>query len=114
MLSKLYRYATISYVGGGFNAAGIHNILEPAAYGKTVIFGPNHDRTAEAKALIDAGVGFSYSTQQALVSITEKLLSDFKMRTSLDESAKNFVLQRKGATDIIFRHIDENRLLSKS
>jgi 3-deoxy-D-manno-octulosonic-acid transferase len=114
MLSKLYRYATISYVGGGFNAAGIHNILEPSAYGKTVIFGPNHDRTAESKALIDAGVGFSYSTQQALVSITEKLLSDFKMRTSLDESAKNFVLQRKGATDIIIRHIEENRILSKS
>jgi 3-deoxy-D-manno-octulosonic-acid transferase len=114
MLSKLYRHATICYVGGGFNAAGIHNILEPTAYGKTVIFGPNHNRTAEAKALIDAGVGFSYSTQQALISITEKLLSDFKMRKSLDESAKNFVLQKKGAADIIIRHIEENRFLSKS
>jgi 3-deoxy-D-manno-octulosonic-acid transferase len=114
MLSKLYRYSTISYVGGGFNVAGIHNILEPTAYGKTVIFGPNHDRTAEAKALIDAGVGFSYSTQQALVSITEKLISDVTTRKSLEEAAKNFVLQRKGATDIIVRHIAENRLLSKS
>ena len=113
MLSKLYRYATISYVGGGFNAAGIHNILEPAAYGKTVIFGPNHDRTAEAKALIEIGVGFSYGTKQDLVSITEKLLSDNEMRTSLDESARNFVIQRKGATQIIVHHIEENRLLSK-
>lgn len=114
ILSKLYRYATISYVGGGFNAAGIHNILEPAAYGKTVIFGPNHDRTAEAKALIETGVGFSYSTKQDLVSITENLISQIEMRTSLDEIARNFVLQRKGATDIIVRHIEENRLLSKS
>jgi 3-deoxy-D-manno-octulosonic-acid transferase len=114
MLSKLYRHATISYVGGGFNAAGIHNILEPTAYGKTVIFGPNHDRTAEAKALIDAGVGFSYSTKQELVSITEKQLSDIETRRSLEGKARNFVQQRKGATDIIVRHIEEKRLLSKS
>ncbi len=114
MLSKLYRYATICYVGGGFNAAGIHNILEPAAYGKTVIFGPNHDRTAEASALIETGVGFSYNTKLDLISITENLLSDKENRTSLDEAARNFVDQRKGATSIIVRHIEENRLLSKS
>jgi len=114
MLSKLYRYATISYVGGGFNASGIHNILEPAAYGKTVIFGPNHDRTAEANALIEKGMGFSYSTENELVSITEKLLSDIEMRTSLNDKAKNFVQERKGATQIIVRHIEKNRLLSKS
>ena len=114
MLSKLYRYATICYVGGGFNAAGIHNILEPTAYGKTVIFGPHHDRTAEAKALIETGVGFSYNSKQDLIYITEKLLSDISRRKSLDESAKNFVGQRKGATHIIVRHIEENRLLSKS
>lgn len=114
MLSKIYRYATISYVGGGFNAAGIHNILEPAAYGKTVIFGPNHDRTAEAKALIETGAGFSYSTKQQLVSIIDTLLSDTEMRASLDEKARNFIQKRKGATAIIIRHIEENRLLSKS
>jgi len=114
MLSKLYRYATICYVGGGFNAAGIHNILEPAAYGKTVIFGPNHDRTSEAKALIEAGVGFSYDSKKALASITKKLISDIAIRKYLDESAKKFVRQRKGATQIIVGHIEENRLLSKS
>jgi 3-deoxy-D-manno-octulosonic-acid transferase len=114
MLSKLYRYATISYVGGGFNAAGIHNILEPAAYGKTVIFGPNHQRTAEAKAMIESGVGFSYNTKQELVSMTEKLMMDTEWRTSLNEIAGNFVRQRQGATNIIVRHIEENRLLSKS
>ncbi len=114
MLSKLYRYATICYVGGGFNAAGIHNILEPAAYGKTVILGPNHDRTAEAKALIEAGAGFSYKTKQDLVSISEKLISNNEMRKSLDDVAKNFVQDRTGATNIITHYIAENRLLSKS
>jgi len=64
--------------------------------------------------LIDAGVGFSYKTKQDLVSITEKLISDIEMRTSLDETARNFVQQRKGATDVIVRYIEENRLLSKS
>ena len=113
MLSKLYRYATISYVGGGFNVAGIHNILEPASYGKTVIFGPNHDRTAEAKALIEAGAGFSYKMKEDLVSITEKLISNNQMRKSLDDVAKNFVQDRKGATKIITHYIAENRLLSK-
>lgn len=114
MLSKLYRYAAICYVGGGFNAAGIHNILEPAAYGKTVIFGPNHDRTAEAKALIEAGAGFSYTSKQDLISICEKLVSNNEMRRSLDEVARNFVQNRKGATKIITHYIAENRLLSKS
>ncbi len=112
MLSKIYRYATICYVGGGFNAAGIHNILEPAAYGKTVIFGPNHDRTAEAKALIEIGVGNSYRAEQELISATEKLISDKAFRTSLDDAARSFVQSRKGATNIIVHHIVENRLLS--
>jgi 3-deoxy-D-manno-octulosonic-acid transferase len=112
MLSKIYRYATICYVGGGFNVAGIHNILEPAAYGKTVIFGPNHDRTAEAKALIEIGVGNSYSAEQELISVTEKLISDQAFRTSLDDAARSFVQNRKGATNIIVHHIVENRLLS--
>lgn len=112
MLSKIYRYATICYVGGGFNAAGIHNILEPAAYGKTVIFGPNHDRTAEAKALIEIGVGNSYSAKQELISATEKLISDKAFRTSLDDAARSFVQNRKGATNIIVHHIVKNRLLS--
>jgi 3-deoxy-D-manno-octulosonic-acid transferase len=113
MLSKIYRYATISYVGGGFNSAGIHNILEPASYGKTVIFGPNHDRTAEAKALIEAGAGFSYKMKEDLISITENLISNNEMRKSLDDVAKNFVQDRKGATTIIVHYIAENRLLSK-
>ncbi|MEO7523922.1 MAG: glycosyltransferase N-terminal domain-containing protein, partial [Ferruginibacter sp.] len=55
MLSKLYQYADIAYVGGGFGKDGIHNILEAAVYGKPVIFGPVYEKFAEARELVDAG-----------------------------------------------------------
>jgi 3-deoxy-D-manno-octulosonic-acid transferase len=58
LLSKAYRFGTMSYVGGGFNK-GIHNILEAAVYGKPVIFGPKHTRFVEAERLIEAGGGIS-------------------------------------------------------
>ena len=50
MLSRLYQYATIAYIGGGFNDSGIHNVLEAAVYGKPVIFGPVYEKFAEARA----------------------------------------------------------------
>jgi 3-deoxy-D-manno-octulosonic-acid transferase len=55
MLSKIYRYATIAYVGGGFNLSGIHNVLEAAAYGKVVCWGPNYNRSAEASRMLELG-----------------------------------------------------------
>lgn len=114
ILAKLYRFATISYVGGGFNPAGIHNILETTAYGKTVIFGPHHDRTSEAALLIDAGAGFSYTDKETLINLTQKLINDASHRSSLEKIATVFVAERTGATDTILHHIAENRLLSSS
>lgn len=114
MLSKIYRFATLCYVGGGFNTAGIHNILEAAANGKTVIFGPNHDRTSEAATLITAGAGFSYSDKGELIAVAQKLIDDVSYRTSKEKTAYSMVAERKGATDTILHHIAENRLLSNS
>ena len=53
--------ATITYVGGGFNRAGIHNILEAAAYGKTVVFGPNYSKSNEANEMIALSLAHSFS-----------------------------------------------------
>ena len=53
MLSRLYKYATITYVGGGFGYNGLHNILEAAVYGKPVIFGPEYEKNFEAGEMID-------------------------------------------------------------
>ena len=63
MLSKLYQYATITYVGGGFSK-GIHNTLEAAVYGKPVLFGPNYEKFKEAIGLIETGGGFCINIKQ--------------------------------------------------
>jgi 3-deoxy-D-manno-octulosonic-acid transferase len=65
MLSSLYQYGDIAFIGGGFGA-GIHNTLEAAAFGLPVIFGPNYDRFKEAKDLIAIGAGFSISDEASL------------------------------------------------
>jgi 3-deoxy-D-manno-octulosonic-acid transferase len=63
MLSKAYRFGTLSYVGGGFNR-GIHNVLEAAVYGKPVVFGPKHSRFVEAERLIEAGGAISIDSAE--------------------------------------------------
>ena len=60
MLSRLYFYATITYVGGGFGDDGLHNILEAAVYGKPVIFGPEYDKNFEAEEMIECTGAISY------------------------------------------------------
>ena len=64
MLSRLYYYATITYVGGGFGNDGIHNILEAAVYGKPVFFGPVYDKFNEAIDLLE--FGGAYTVENAL------------------------------------------------
>ena len=60
MLSKLYKYATITYIGGGFGDDGVHNVLEAAVYGKPVVYGPEYDKYREAVELIEARRCFQY------------------------------------------------------
>ena len=111
MLSKLYRYATISYVGGGFNK-GIHNTLEAAVYGKPVLFGPNHQRFKEAIGLIKIGGGICINSGSELSAILQKFIQN---KSELEVSSKNsfeFIKQNKGATEKIMNYIEANRLLT--
>lgn len=112
MLSKLYRFSTLCYVGGGFNAAGIHNILEPAAYGRVVIFGPNHQRSAEPSELIASGSGFSYERQRELIEIVSTLLEDKSTLEEKNQVAKKYVETKKGATKRVTDYIEKNLRLS--
>ncbi len=107
MLYNLYNYCTISYIGGGFNKSGIHNILEAAVYGKPVIFGPNYTKFAEAVSLIKKEGAFSYNTDNELITIFSKLLSD---QNILEESSKNaaeFVSKNSGATTKILNWLKQ-------
>jgi 3-deoxy-D-manno-octulosonic-acid transferase len=111
MLSRLYHYATITYVGGGFNK-GIHNTLEAAVHGKPVLFGPNFKKFREAVQLISSGGGISVSSANELGAILKKLLSDKNELADRSRQSADFVNENKGATEKIIRYIQENRLLT--
>lgn len=108
MLSRLYHYADITYIGGGFNKSGIHNTLEAAVFSKPVIFGPNYEKFAEAKALIKNGGAISYTNENQLIEAIEKLKNDPLLRQESGQSAGGFVAGNTGATQIISGYIREN------
>lgn len=108
MLSRLYHYATITYIGGGFDK-GIHNTLEAAVYGKPVLFGPKYKKFKEAVELIGAGGGFSVGSANELKSELKNLLEDQKKLEDNSKRSFDFVQLNKGATQTIIKVIQENR-----
>ena len=111
-LSKLYKYATITYVGGGFNQSGIHNILEAAVYSKPVIFGPVYEKFAEAKALVEAGGAFSIENALELEDMLNELFNDEEQLKRSSDIAGKFVSNNMGATNKILYYIQIKRLLT--
>ena len=112
MLSRLYQYATVTYVGGGFSKDGIHNILEAAVWGKPVLFGPNHQKYKEAKRLIDAGGGKSFSDIHQLKDYLLEYFSVIAENKKAAEAAQSFIENNRGASITILGYIQENRLLT--
>jgi len=112
MLSRLYRYAHITYVGGGFEDSGIHNVLEPAVHGKPVIYGPEYEKFAEAVDLVDAGAGICINNALELEKVLTILWSDAALLKQKSEAAKNYVYSKAGATKLVMDHIYANRLLT--
>jgi len=104
MLSSLYQYANIAYIGGGFGA-GIHNTLEAAAFGLPVIFGPKYDKFKEAKDLIALQGGFSVDDEEGLKKVFTFLTEDEKRYQSTSEKAKNYVKDHTGATETIMGYL---------
>ena len=112
MLSRLYKYAAICYIGGGFTKSGIHNILEAAVYGKPVLFGPNYKKYREAVELIKAGGGFSIATAKELKEAFERLFHNQQQYAVVSHAAATYVQNNKGATEAIVQYIQEKRLLT--
>ena len=112
MLSRLYHYATITYIGGGFNKSGIHNTLEAAVWGKPVIFGPGYHKFKEAKELLNNKAAFSFSTVDELNGVINNLMKDKETMRKASFEAKQYVYINRGATDMIIKYIQENRLLT--
>lgn len=106
LLSGIYHIAHICYIGGGFGK-GIHNTLEAATFGKPVIFGPNYTKFQEAEDLIKRSAAFSINTSADLKNITERLLSDENYYQQASNSAREYVLEKKGATEVIMNYLKQ-------
>lgn len=103
LLSSIYRYADVTYVGGGFGV-GIHNVLEAAVWGKPVIFGPNNKNFQEAQGLLKAGGGFEVTSYDDFVGVMRKLADDKALEQSR-ERAGGFVESLAGATRQIMKEV---------
>ena len=96
----------MAYIGGGFGV-GIHNILEAAAFGLPVFFGPNYHKFKEAKDLIELKGAFEINNAEALMNIAESLLSDTEKLATASLVSKKYVSNNKGATGIILQRVHE-------
>ena len=112
LLTKLYHYADITWIGGGFDKDGVHNVLEAAVYHKPVLFGPVYHKYAEAIELIEAGGAIVMHDGATSKARLKALLSDVSERKMIGEKAGNYVASKKGATEKIIHWIQLNRLLT--
>lgn len=97
LLSSLYQYADIAYIGGGFGV-GIHNTLEAAIFGMPVIFGPNYLKFNEAVAMADLKVAFPVSDYSSLETILDDLMNNATKRASISAECRKFTDANTGAT----------------
>jgi 3-deoxy-D-manno-octulosonic-acid transferase len=116
MLSRLYKYAFITYVGGGLRTMGVHNVLEAAVYYKPVLFGAQYHKYTEAVGLVQAGGGLPFYDEKRngvmLKELIEALLANEDEYNYRSKAAGDFVQSNKGATQKIIQFIQENRLLT--
>ncbi|MEI8006815.1 MAG: glycosyltransferase N-terminal domain-containing protein [Bacteroidota bacterium] len=100
ILSQLYQYADLAYIGGAFGA-GLHNILEAVVFGLPVFFGPRHEKFWEAEALIEKGGAFMVRTADEFSGIALRLLSDKAKYKQVSAACFDFISEHRGATALI-------------
>ncbi|MGE6396908.1 3-deoxy-D-manno-octulosonic acid transferase [Chryseobacterium scophthalmum] len=105
LLSKLYSYADVAIVGGGFHEAGLHNILEAATFGVPVIFGNHYKKNPEAEQLILAKGGKSFENENSAAQFVLNLFKNEKMRLEMSENAEQFVTKQPDSSELILQKI---------
>ncbi len=105
LLSKLYFYADVAIVGGGFHEAGLHNILEAATFGVPVIFGNHYKKNPEADQLILAKGGKSFENENSAAQFVLDLFKNEKMRLEMSENAEQFVTKQPDSSELILQKI---------
>jgi 3-deoxy-D-manno-octulosonic-acid transferase len=104
LLSSIYRYATVTYVGGGFGV-GIHNVLEAAVWDSPVVFGPNNQKFQEAQELKAAGGGFEISSEEDFATLMNRFVADFQFLENSGHKAGQYVKDKAGATQKVLSSV---------
>lgn len=108
LLSAIYRYGNIAYIGGGFGA-GIHNTLEAAVYGIPVIFGPKYQKFNEAVSLIREGGAFSIQSGTELAEVLNSLIGTPVVAETAGKKALEYVTSQLGATEVIGEEVKSKK-----
>ncbi len=121
MLSHLFRFGALAYIGGGFGVS-IHNILEPATFGLPIFFGPKMQKFKEAHDLVKLNSAFIVTNEKELTEKVKLLLDDAEQLELASVQSKNYVIQNTGATSMVIEfaenlvteHSDFNKVYSAS
>jgi 3-deoxy-D-manno-octulosonic-acid transferase len=105
LLSKIYSYADIAYVGGAMGTTGLHNILEPAVFGVPIIIGKNYDKFPEAKLMIKNGGVLTVNNFKTLENKLDRLTTLTEERLQIGKINKDFIKKNKGAVNQIMDYI---------
>lgn len=112
MLSSLYQYADMAFVGGGFGTSGLHNILEAAVYGKPVVFGPNNlQKFPESLALVNAGGAAIVKQAEDVMAILSLKSHQPEQWKAMGECSAQFVKQHAGATQVVMNQLQQDQLI---
>ena len=106
LLTKIYYYADIAYVGGGMGNTGLHNVLEPATFGVPIVIGNRFEKFPEAEELKKLKGLFSISNASECSQILEKLVSDHNFRNESGTISKNYIENNRGATKKVMNYIE--------
>lgn len=104
LLSSIYRYGEVAYIGGGFGV-GIHNVLEAAVYGIPVVFGPNNKRFMEAQGLLQCGGGFEITDSNVFACLMDKFFTDGECLEEAGKAAGDYVRTHAGALQKIMQTV---------
>ena len=105
MLTKVYSYADIAYVGGGMGTSGLHNVLEPAVFGIPVIIGKNYEKFNEAKELVALGGVLSVDSREAFAEVMNSLVNSAEKREIVGKINREYIMAKKGATNAFLKGI---------
>lgn len=108
ILSKIYKYSDLAFIGGGYSEMGIHSILEPAVFGNAICFGPNHREYSEALDLIEMGGARVVKNHSELTAFVSEFYHDRQKSGVINKVNKNYILKNSGAVEKTFEAILQN------